>query len=40
MSRPPALAIELLRLAEDRTIDADAADQQFADWLRAHTAPA
>jgi death on curing protein len=35
----PALAIEILRLAEDQTIDADEADQQFADWLRVHTMP-
>jgi death-on-curing protein len=39
-AKPPALAIEMLRLAEDRSIDADEADRQFAEWLREHTTPA
>ena len=39
-ARPPELAVELLRLAEDREIDADEADAQLAAWLRAHTASA
>jgi death-on-curing protein len=39
-ARSPELAVELLRLAEDRDVDPDEADAQLAVWLRAHTAPA